>query len=190
MPVNSIFATPILVKDIVGPELAQIDAEIERALRWAKGHDTPWEELGTTTFDFRGCNDVVKFGLDSLNKALALAIRELCESTGYGQPYPQLTDSWLNWYGQGDFMFEHIHPDRSLSGCYYHRVPEGSGILKFKNPNPLMQWKAWPADRIRDQDYRVEPREGRLVIFPSWVTHRVGPNLGEDTRVSLAFNWR
>ncbi len=187
---NNRFATPIWVEDLSGPEHDQIDREIERALGWARARDTPWEELGQTTFDFGGCDDVSKYGMETLSLLLDRAVARFCASVGYPEPYPQRADSWLNWYGQGDFMFEHIHPDRLISGCYYHRVPEGSGLLKFKNPNPLMQWKAWPADRLRDQDFRVEPREGRMVLFPSWLTHRVAPNLGEGTRISLAFNWR
>lgn len=187
---NNCFTTPIWVEDLRGPVRSQIDTEIERSLGWARAEPTPWEELGSTTFSFDGCNDVIKFRMDTLAQTLERSVNEFCTAVGYGLPAPQLSDSWLNWYGQGDFMFEHIHPDRLISGCYYHRVPEGSGLLKFKNPNPLMQWKAWPADRCRDQDFRVEPREGRLVLFPSWLTHRVGPNLGTDTRVSLAFNWR
>jgi len=51
-----------------------------------------------------------------------------------------------------------------------------------------MQFKQWPADQLRDQDFQVEPKEGRLVLFPSWLTHRVSVNRTDEERISIAFN--
>jgi uncharacterized protein (TIGR02466 family) len=34
----------------------------------------------------------------------------------------------------------------------------------------------------------IEPEEGLVVFFPSWLMHKVEPNKTKETRVSLSFN--
>ena len=36
--------------------------------------------------------------------------------------------------------------------------------------------------------YYIEPKEGRLVIFPSWMSHQVTPNFTNEDRISYSFN--
>ena len=35
---------------------------------------------------------------------------------------------------------------------------------------------------------RIKPEEGMLVLFPSWLTHSVDPNMSSDERVVISFN--
>ncbi len=35
---------------------------------------------------------------------------------------------------------------------------------------------------------RVQPKAGRLVMFPSWLLHQVRPYRGDAARISIAFN--
>jgi uncharacterized protein (TIGR02466 family) len=142
-----------------------------------------------TSYQTEGCNDLQTYKLDNLTRAVFAGVGMMLKDIGYPLNTPwNLCDSWFNWYGEGDFMFEHLHPERRISGCYYYQTTGADGELKFKNPNPLMQMKQWPADALRDQDYRVEPRIGRLVLFPSWLAHRVSINTSKQTRISIAFN--
>jgi uncharacterized protein (TIGR02466 family) len=182
------FSTPIWVSDLEGAELAAVQAEIAGALVNVNPQPTPWDESGTTSFSFEGCNDIQTHKLDLLSKVIFRGLGGMLKDLGYPQGPWNLCDSWFNWYGQGDFMFEHIHPERRVSGCYYYKTTGQDGRLKFKNPNPLMQFKQWPADQLRDQDFQVEPKEGRLVLFPSWLTHRVSVNRTDEERMSIAFN--
>ncbi|MEM7467528.1 MAG: putative 2OG-Fe(II) oxygenase [Pseudomonadota bacterium] len=36
----------------------------------------------------------------------------------------------------------------------------------------------------------MEPKEGMMLIFPSYLTHMVEPHLSDDERISLSFNFR
>ena len=38
--------------------------------------------------------------------------------------------------------------------------------------------------------YRVEPSANDLLIFPSWLKHRVSPNLTKKNRICISFNIR
>ena len=45
--------------------------------------------------------------------------------------------------------------------------------------------------KMRQRDYFdeiVQPLEGALLIFPSWLNHEVSINLSDEERISLAFN--
>jgi uncharacterized protein (TIGR02466 family) len=189
MTTNNCFGTPIFVHDLEGQALTLVQNEIADVVDTIPQAATPWAERGMTSYQTEGCNDLQKYQLDHLTRAIFGGVGSMLKDIGYPLNTPwNLCDSWFNWYGEGDFMFEHLHPERRISGCYYYQTTGADGELKFKNPNPLMQMKQWPADLLRDQDFRVEPRIGRLVLFPSWLAHRVSINTSRQTRISIAFN--
>jgi len=39
------------------------------------------------------------------------------------------------------------------------------------------------------RETHYEPKAGRLIMFPSWVTHCVDPNESNDIRISVSFNF-
>jgi len=189
MTTNNCFGTPIFVHDLEGPALSLVQNEIADVIDSIPQAATPWAERGMTSYHVEGCNDLQQYQLDHLTRAIFAGVGSMLKDIGYPLDTQwNLCDSWFNWYGEGDFMFEHLHPERRISGCYYYQTTGRDGELKFKNPNPLMQMKQWPADLLRDQDFRVEPRIGRLVLFPSWLAHRVSINTSSQTRISIAFN--
>ena len=78
-------------------------------------------------------------------------------------------------------LHDHKPMDRSLfdyiSGVIYVKVPEGdSGTLQFLSPYEF------------NSKYPHEPKEGELVLFPTYVGHSVTPNYSKEDRISLAFN--
>jgi uncharacterized protein (TIGR02466 family) len=189
MTTHNCFTTPIYVQDLEGDQLAAVQAEIASVIDSIPQVATPWAERGMTSYHAEGCNDLQTYKLDLLTRSVFGGVASMLKDIGYPLDTPwNLCDSWFNWYGEGDFMFEHVHPERRISGCYYYKTTGADGELKFKNPNPLMQMKQWPADALRDQDYRVQPKVGRLVLFPSWLAHRVSINTSTETRISIAFN--
>ncbi len=89
-------------------------------------------------------------------------------------------DNWENAYNK-----THVHPDSDWSGVYYIEVPEGDcGQLTFYDPRPAAQM----AGEEFQQTVKVQPEEGKIVIFPSWLPHGVEPNLTEGRRISVSFN--
>jgi hypothetical protein len=50
-----------------------------------------------------------------------------------------------------------------------------SPTLRFKGAGP-------------EQVFRLQPKSGTIVMFPSWLTHSVEPWDGEGERISIAFN--
>lgn len=99
--------------------------------------------------------------------------------------------SWINRGDSKSFQFEHNHAGRDafLSGVYYIDVPDGSGNIIFRNPISDFQYnKLWKTNGPSDRERMVTPKNGDLIIFPSFLYHRVTLNHSNDQRITLAFN--
>ena len=87
----------------------------------------------------------------------------------------------------------HFHPNYFLSCVYYPKVEKNCGDLYFMNPTPGVKY-ALPFPLLNrqsiynDVEYSITPETGKLVIFPSWLTHWVTPNHSDSDRISIAFN--
>jgi len=99
---------------------------------------------------------------------------------------------WININNQENYNAIHNHPCSFLSGVYYVKVPKNSGNIIFHHPNPLMKfWYQQYTKTLSHESHPtvfVEPKENKLVIFPSWLEHVVEPNKSKKDRISIAFN--
>ncbi|MFM7314797.1 MAG: TIGR02466 family protein [Cyanobium sp.] len=96
-----------------------------------------------------------------------------------------------NIHFKGGYNVSHIHSGAVLSGVYYIACPPGSGSLIFEDPR--VQAEFADSYQLFCQDLggpRVEltPHEGLLVLFPSWLPHRVEPSESDEPRISLPLN--
>jgi uncharacterized protein (TIGR02466 family) len=119
-----------------------------------------------------------------VREAIAVALGEMGQAE---RPYG--LQSWINLHDKGGFNFLHVHEGAYLSGCFYLRVPPGSGSLMFRDPRPGVVHgfvKGPVANGYRDIGLR--PEDGLLVLFPCWLEHFVEPHTGEEPRIVIAFN--
>ena len=95
---------------------------------------------------------------------------------------------WAVIYGAGGRQTSHRHPAGWLSGVYYvsaPRAPAGDAYLgSLLVGEPITQEITAPPWGIR----RVEPLPGRLVLFPSFVSHGAEACGVDGERISLAFD--
>lgn len=103
---------------------------------------------------------------------------------------------WITTLKNGGFNSPHIHPRSTISGVYYVKTPNeiidnknGSfaGWIGFIDPRSNAQ--IWPLPEHLNYSY-VQPIEGSLVLFPSYLSHFVPPFNAKGERVSIAFNLR
>ena len=102
-------------------------------------------------------------------------------------------NGWINVNSKNDFNVPHVHPNSLVSAVYYVKVPNNSGKLVFDNPisqhNFIISSDAIQNfNTLNSSIWSIQPNEGELVMFPSWLKHWVEPNRSEDERISLAFN--
>jgi len=99
---------------------------------------------------------------------------------------------WINVNENGAKNSPHIHGNSHFSGVYYVKVSEGSGDIEFKDPNSISRQIynfAYQNENLRNcHEVRYSAAVGRLLIFPSYLTHEVHETHGEGKRISASFN--
>lgn len=99
-------------------------------------------------------------------------------------------DIWGTILGSQGHQIPHIHYTGWLSGVYYARMPDcalssindQAGWIEFGRPPERPKAKAAPVVRA------YEPKEGMVVLFPSYFYHRTLPFESDDKRISIAFD--
>ena len=105
----------------------------------------------------------------------------------------KMDSCWINIMGKGTQHSSHLHPLSVISGTFYLRTPKGSGAFKIEDPR-LPAFMASPSRKVgaRVENQRfvtIEPSEGTLLLFESWMKHEVTPNLSTRERISISFNY-
>jgi uncharacterized protein (TIGR02466 family) len=102
---------------------------------------------------------------------------------------------WINVNREGDHNILHCHPGCFLSATYYVNVPEGmkGGEIVFRDPRgPAVAMYETPGIDLpwvgSGTGVPFLPSTGHLIIFPSWLEHRVERFQGAGERISVAFN--
>jgi len=100
---------------------------------------------------------------------------------------------WFNKSYNKDFNIPHIHPNSILSGVYYCKTSQDCGPLVFDRPDKLLVQSYFQnffsnLNEYNYEVYTILPEDGLCVLFPSYLTHSVMPNLSNSARVSFSFN--
>jgi uncharacterized protein (TIGR02466 family) len=98
------------------------------------------------------------------------------------------SSSWSSRLSDCGFHINHIHPKGWISSAYYVALPdavaderEKQGWIKFGEP----YFDAGMKNPIRRS---VQPKPGRLVLFPSYMWHGTIPFRSEQSRTTIAFD--
>jgi uncharacterized protein (TIGR02466 family) len=105
----------------------------------------------------------------------------------------QMTRCWINVMPSQVQHSFHLHPLSVLSGTYYVQTPKNCAAIKFEDPrigsfmaSPPRKVKAKPANQMYPQ---IQPKEGNLILFESWLKHEVPANKSRQDRISISFNY-
>tara|TARA_Y200000002_G_scaffold194076_1_gene160353 strand:- start:1930 stop:2532 length:603 start_codon:yes stop_codon:yes gene_type:complete len=93
----------------------------------------------------------------------------------------------------GSANLRHQHGNSTISGAYYVRAPENCGDIVFYDPRPAPVYSypnAKQPNSLNAQVNAISPKEGALVLFPSYLDHSVNENLSKNERVVISFNIR
>lgn len=87
----------------------------------------------------------------------------------------------------------HFHMGSKLVAIYYVCVPPNSGDILLHDPRGYTNWDD-PNVRTEDTGkscrayHRVTPKEGMLLMHPSYLVHSVETNLSPEMRLSIAMS--
>ena len=93
----------------------------------------------------------------------------------------------------GSANLRHQHGNSTISGAYYVRAPLNSGDIVFYDPRPAPVYShpnVVDSNILNAQVNSISPKEGALVLFPSYLDHSVNENLSNDERIVISFNIR
>jgi uncharacterized protein (TIGR02466 family) len=115
----------------------------------------------------------------------------------------ELIGVWFQIQNGGTFHDIHTHGNCSWSGVYYVQIDTAerrgtdpragalNGATRFYSPMfPLLggaymdRGNAWLQNATLD----LEPHEGELVVFPSFLPHKALPYTGDKDRIIVSFN--
>ena len=108
------------------------------------------------------------------------------EKHGY---YINFNDSWYHITKTNGTHEPHLHPSCSWCGVFYIQSgDEGSGDTVFQNPVKSTYIDRGTQFLNNMSIVRVKPRDGMLVLFPSYLIHYQALYTGMQDRVVIAFN--
>ena len=102
-----------------------------------------------------------------------------------------INNMWAIINTGGAANHRHQHSNCTISGAYYVRAPKNSGDIIFYDPRPAPVYtypKAVNPNLLNAQVNGISPKEGALVLFPSYLDHSVNENLSNEERIVISFN--
>jgi uncharacterized protein (TIGR02466 family) len=180
------------------PSVEEFNAALRSVIeaRHAQRHHPLDQSLRMGTQTSRGLLDDDEPLLVAFRRALAGPIADYQAALGRDADHPllarnlapaRLVGCWSIRLRRGGHHVNHIHPEGWISSAYYLAVPPEvedpvarSGWIKFGEPRFPMPG----GDPLRF----VQPRVGRLVLFPSYMWHGTTPIVGDEPRMTIAFD--
>ena len=139
-------------------------------------------------------------GFDLKNQSLKNFITEISNNIGSAikdmnwdldTQTARITSMWAIINKDRAFNERHHHGNSSLSAAYYVKAEKNAGDLIFFDPrqaNVFHHPKSKEANSLNCQVQSVTPRAGTLVLFPSYLEHKVAENLSNEERIVVSFN--
>jgi uncharacterized protein (TIGR02466 family) len=100
-----------------------------------------------------------------------------------------ITQSWSNYTEPGQWHHKHAHPNSFISGVFYpqaDRLVDKIYFYKSGYERIKLQPDTW--NHWNSESWWYEVGAGDLILFPSHLEHMVQTKVGDETRVSIAFN--
>jgi uncharacterized protein (TIGR02466 family) len=133
-----------------------------------------------------------------LNRAIFRDVKQeiLAMCREFAKAYSHIVDdiaicnSWGNVVGYGESIRYHKHSNAYISGSFY--LTEGSPFnIMDRNRTELFGFApaVEPGDNYRAlESFTINPKPGRIILFPSGLMHCVLPSKNHTRRYSVAFN--
>lgn len=185
----------------VGP-FASVEAFNRQLAADIRNHPTlRWEPVGLAATGGALTGELLDAPTDAIRvfeRELRRAIDDLRADLEADERHPFLhripgkyrLNTWATLVPQQGEINAHIHEEAWLSGAYYAELPAAmaagrdtrAGWLELGRPSGELP--PVPEHVLR----YLEPAEGLLVLFPSYLFHRTLPFQGQGERISLSFD--
>ena len=103
----------------------------------------------------------------------------------------KITGMWSIINDKDAFNEKHHHGNSALSAAYYVKAEKNAGNIVLFDPrqaNVFHHPSSKDVNNLNAQVQSVTPKAGTLVLFPSYLEHKVNPNLSNEERIVISFN--
>ena len=105
----------------------------------------------------------------------------------------KINNMWAIINTGGSANLRHQHGNSTISAAYYVRAPKNCGDIVFYDPRPAPVYShpnVSGPNFLNAQVNGISPKEGVLVLFPSYLDHSVNENKSNEERIVISFNIR
>jgi len=109
----------------------------------------------------------------------------------YVKDKARIVAMWAIINNKNSHNIKHNHPNCFLSAAYYVKAPKNCGNIQFYEPNEVKTMRYPEVEKYTKYSggiFNIEPNEGDLLIFPSYIYHSVQQNKSDEDRIVISFN--
>lgn len=203
-----LWSTPLLRKSFaqserVNAELVELfhkhreaDGEVE-----ARVYSSPDDLL--QRYQHPALSELFGFISESVFEAASAMNKHIWQGMNPGRLSMHVVGAWFQIQNSYGFHDIHSHGNCSWSGVYYlqmddletrHQHPNlgaQNGVTRFYSPRFNLLGGAHMDlgnAYLQESHIDIEPEEGTLIVFPSWLNHKAMPYDGKKDRVIISFN--
>jgi uncharacterized protein (TIGR02466 family) len=122
-------------------------------------------------------------------------IGEYWKELGYTRFHrADIVHMWSNLTPKGGNIIQHNHSPFEIAGSFYVDASPEQGCLSLVDPNELIRGRLPYYENEESKqgryffDHIVEPKPGKLVLFPGWLYHKTQKNAVDRPRIVIGLN--
>ena len=185
------FSTPVWIEQINNFEI--INSELKNYIYQEKEKNpngvkksnvNGWHSEG---FDLK--NENLKNFINEISNNIGSAVKDM--GWDLETQLVRITNMWAIINKDRAFNEKHHHGNSALSAAYYVKAEKNAGDIIFFDPrqaNVFHHPTSVKANSLNCQVQSVTPKAGTLVLFPSYLEHKVNENLSKEERIVVSFN--
>lgn len=186
--IQNLFPTPVWVIDFEQNVHEPLNAHIVRQLD-SMLHERPDVGVGGTLQTDNNLHEFDEFA--DMVVQIQRGVVAVLEFLDVEYDAFEITGCWANINPPGGINTPHTHPNNYLSGVYYVQTQTGADSIFFSDPRPQASVMMTPTNSrnvYSGNEVSFDARPGRMIMFPSWLTHGVPVNRSNRDRISVSFN--
>lgn len=185
------FSTPVWINQINNFET--INKELKKFILKEKEKNPVGTKKsnvnGWHSQDFDLKNENLKNFITEISKNIGSAIKDM--GWDLETQVVKISNMWSIINNKNSFNEKHHHGNSALSAAYYVQAKKNAGNIVFFDPrqaNVFCHPISKERNNINAQAQSVTPKPGNLVLFPSYLEHKVDQNQSDDDRIVISFN--
>jgi uncharacterized protein (TIGR02466 family) len=201
--VRNAFPTPVIMAML--PDHEKLNTRLKKMIYAREKKEPASDAYDSNMGGWHSTRDLQKWGGKAgeqiIDSAKSIADRMTATRDGRPADVEWEVNAWANINRKGHSNEFHVHPGAYWSGTYY--VDDGGCgtdpslggqfvIMDPRGPGPSMYAPnlcfQGPGGQAVGATELVPPRPGIMIMFPAWLSHGVRPYLGDQDRISIAFN--